>query len=81
MIKIVVWIISLILFSWCYSTIIMCLLFMKKIPTLKISLLIYVLITIALYGVSYFLLPNYFKSILICSLIALFLSFVTPKKV
>ena len=81
MINILVWIISVLLFSWCYSTIIMCLLFVKKIPNLKISLFIYLLITIGLYLISYFALSSYFKDIVICSIIALILSFITPKKI
>lgn len=81
MIKIIVWLISLVIFSWCYSTLIMCLLFIKQIPNLKISLLIYAIIIAALYIFSYFVLSNYFKDILICSFIALFLSFITPKRI
>ncbi len=81
MIKIFVWLISLIGFSWCYSTVIMCILFMKQVPTAKVSLIVYTIILIALYIISYFALSKYFNDILICSIIALILSFITPKKI
>lgn len=81
MINIIIWFFSLVIFSWCYSTLIMCLIFMKKVPKLKISLLIYLIILIILYTVSYFVLSNYFNDILICSLIAFILALIVPKKI
>ena len=81
MINIIVWIISLIVFSWCFSNIILCLIFFKTQPQLKISLIIYLIITILLYIVSYYLISKYFADIVICSIIAFILAFITPKRI
>ena len=80
MIKFIIWFISLIIFSWCYSTIILSLLFINKAPHMKISLLIYIIITIGLYLLSYFFLRDYLIDIIICSVIAFAIALITPNK-
>ena len=81
MIKVLIWLASLIIFAWCYSTIFTCLMTLKQIATSKISLIIYLLITIILYLISYYFINLYFNDILICSIIAFILSFITPKNI
>lgn len=81
MINIIIWIISLIVFSWCFSNIFLCIIFLKTQPQLKISLITYLIITILLYIASYYLLSKYFTEIVICSAIAFVLAFITPKKI
>ena len=81
MTNIIIWIISLIVFSWCFSNIILSLIFFKTVPQLKISLIIYLIITILLYIISYCLLSKYFTDIVICSIIAFIIALVTPKRI
>lgn len=80
MINVVIWLFSLIIFSWCFSTIILCLISLKSRPRLIISLLIYLIITALLYIASYYLLSKYFKQIVICSIISFILALITPKR-
>ena len=81
MISIILCILSLIVFSWCYSTIFICLMTLKTVKVSKASLILYLFIVITLYLLSYFLLSKYFNQILISSIIALILSFITPKRI
>ncbi len=78
--EIIIWILSLIIFSWCYSTIFACLFNLKVAPNIKISLIIYLIILVILYVIAYFLLNKYFISILICSGIAGLLGLLTARK-
>lgn len=80
MINIIIWIISLLIFSWCYSTLFMCIFNFSKSPSIKISFLIYIFILTILYLLSYYFLNNYFKSIFICSMISAILSLLTAKR-
>lgn len=75
---IIVWFLSLIVFSWCYSTLFTCLKNIKFAP--KSSIVLYIVIIIALYLVTYYWIPNkYFNDIIICSIISAILSFLTTK--
>lgn len=78
--EIIIWFLSLIIFSWCYSTLFNCIVNIRSVPVAKISLLIYTIIIIGLYLISYFVLRKYFNDILICSIIAGVLGFLTAKK-
>lgn len=69
---------SLIVFSWIYSTVFNCLLNLNK-HTI-ISLLIYLIIAVIVYILSYNFLFEYFKTIIVCSVIAGLLSMFTAKK-
>lgn len=76
---IIVWILSLIIFSWCYSTLFMCI---KNVNSaLKLSVLIYIIIIACLYLITYYWIPSkYFNDIIICSIISAILGFITSKK-
>lgn len=78
--QVIIWFLSLLIFSWCYSTLFSCLFTLKTIPVAKISTLVYLGILIALYTIAYFLINIYFNDILICSIIAGILGFITAKK-
>jgi len=77
--KIIVWFLSLLIFSWCYSTFFSCLFNLKLAKIIKISLFLYLGIISALYLISYFFIHKYFNDILICSIISAILSFFTAK--
>lgn len=79
--QIIIWLLSLIIFSWCYSTWILCILTIKLVPKVKASLILYTIILAILYLISYFFINRYFNDIIICSVIAFILSLVTPKKI
>lgn len=78
--EIVVWIFSILIFSWCYSTLFTSLFNLKLAPSIKISAIIYIVIILILYLISYFLINKYFDDILTCSIIAAILSLFTAKK-
>lgn len=76
---IIVWILSLIFFGWCYSTLFMCIKNIKNIP--KLSILIYIVIIACLYLITYYWIPSqYFDDIIICSIISAILGFISSKK-
>ncbi len=79
--QIIIWLLSLIIFGWCYSTWILCILTIKLVPKVKASLILYTIILAILYLISYFFINRYFNDIVICSIIAFILSLVTPKKI
>lgn len=79
--QIIIWLLSLIIFGWCYSTLILCTLTVKVVPKVKASLILYSIILVLLYLISYFLISKYFSDIVICSVIALILSLVMPKRI
>ena len=78
--QIIIWFISLLIFAWCYSTFFNCLINIKTAPVAKISILVYMVIIVALYLISFFFLENYFTDILICSIIAGALGLITAVK-
>ena len=78
--NIIIWLISFIVFTWCYSTIFNCLINLRYNKVLKISLIVYITILCGLYAISYFLLSKYFNEILICSIISGVLGILTIKK-
>lgn len=78
--NIIVWFLSLIIFSWCYSTLLTCVINFKNRPELKISIIVYSIITGFLYAIAYYIIPKYFNDILTCSIISLILSSITVKK-
>lgn len=77
---ILIWFVSLIIFSWCYSTLFNCVINIKNNPGIKISLLLYLFIIIVLYLIAYFFLNKYFNYIIFSSLISLFLGLSSIKK-
>lgn len=79
--QIIIWLLSLIIFGWCYSTWILCILTIKLVPKVKTSLVLYSIILVLLYLISYFLISKYFSDIVICSVIALILSLIMPKRI
>ncbi len=75
---IIIWFLSLLIFSWCYSTLLTCL-YNKKLVN-PINKYIYIIIIVTLYLFSYAWLDAYFYDILICSLIAFALALLIVKK-
>ena len=75
----IIWFLSLVIFSWCYSTWILCFLNIKSVPKFKLSLILYSIILVILYLISYFFISKYFNDIVGCSIIALVLSLFTTK--
>lgn len=78
--RIIIWFLSLLIFSWCYSILISCIINYKKKPETKISIMIYAIIIGILYAISYYFISNYYSNIIVCSIIALVLSFFNSKK-
>lgn len=78
--QIIIWFISLLIFAWCYSTFFNCLINIKTVPVARISILVYAVIIIGLYLISFFFIEKYFNDILICSIIAGVLGFITTQK-
>ena len=73
-------ILSLIIYSWCYSAFFYYLINIKYLPNAKTGIIIYLIIIFILYLVSYFFLQYYFIGIFICSIIAGILGLSTTKK-
>lgn len=78
--KIIIWFLSLLVFSWCYSTLISCIINYKKRPGIKLSIIVYAIIIGTLYAIAYYFVSKYYNDIFICSVIALILSFLNSKK-
>ena len=78
--EIIIWLLSLIIFSWCYSTLFNCLFNLSIAPTMKISAVIYLAIIAGLYAIAYYFLNQYLTDILVCSGIAGVLSLFAARK-
>lgn len=78
--RIIMWFLSLLIFSWCYSMLISCIINYKKRPETKISIIFYAIIVGILYAIAYYYISKYYNDILVCSIVALILSILSLKK-